>query len=267
MNDWSKTNEPSVGSASPKKHIMAEWQRFANAPIAEALLDVRAKLRPGIELPQLAAFQDSLKERYPTRRERFSWEGGFVVKGGTPEVLHPSGGPDGFIFTSSDGRQLVQARLDGFTFNKLRPYDRWGPFRDEAREHWDRYRKIAEPEIISRVALRYINRIEIPLPLKDFREYILTTPEIAPGLPQGLSGFFMRLLISDERSGCSAIVTETMEPLQKDVLPLILDIDVFREAAFDANGTEMWDTLERLRDFKNEIFFKSITDKAKELFK
>jgi uncharacterized protein (TIGR04255 family) len=95
----------------------------------------------------------------------------------------------------------------------------------------------------------------------------LTTPEIAPGLPQGLSGFFMRLLIPDERSNCNAIVTETMEPPQQNFLPLILDIDVFREAAFDVNATEIWDTLERLRDFKNQIFFKSITDKAKELFK
>jgi uncharacterized protein (TIGR04255 family) len=114
---------------------------------------------------------------------------------------------------------------------------------------------------------RYINRIEIPLPVKDFREYILTTPEIAPGLPQGLAGFFMRLLIPDEKSGFNAILTETMEPLQQNLLPFILDIDVFREAAFEIHATEMWDTLERLRDFKNEIFFKSLTQRAQELFK
>jgi uncharacterized protein (TIGR04255 family) len=138
---------------------MAEWPRFAKAPIAEALLDIRVKLRPGIELARLATLQDFIKDQYPNRRERFSWQGGFLFKGGTPEVLHPSGGPDGFIFTSSDGRQLVQARLDGFTFNRLRPYDRWESFREEAREHWDQYCKIAEPELASRVALRYM-----PLP-------------------------------------------------------------------------------------------------------
>jgi uncharacterized protein (TIGR04255 family) len=103
--------------------------------------------------------------------------------------------------------------------------------------------------------------------MKDFREYILTTPEIAPKVPQGLAGFFMRLVIPDEKSRSIAIVTQTMEDTQEQVLPLIFDIDVFREGAFAANGAEMWEVLEQLREYKNEIFFNSITEKTKELFK
>jgi uncharacterized protein (TIGR04255 family) len=45
-----------------------------------------------------------------------------------------------------------------------------------------------------------------------------------------------------------------------------LDIDVFKQR--DVIGEEdAWQTLEALRDFKNKIFFESITEKAKELFK
>ena len=32
---------------------------------------------------------------------------------------------DGYVFTSADGKQVVQYRLDGFTFSRLRPYTRW----------------------------------------------------------------------------------------------------------------------------------------------
>ncbi|MGH7772344.1 MAG: TIGR04255 family protein, partial [Candidatus Binatia bacterium] len=205
--------------------------------------------------------------QYPARRERFAWQSGIQFKPGeAPAVLPPTGRPDGYLFTSSDGRQIVQVRLDGFTFNRLRPYDKWETFRDEARKHWERYRDIAIPEMISRVALRYINRIRIPLPIKDFREYILTTPEIAPKVPQGLAGFFMRLVIPDERSKSVAIVTQTMEDLQEQVLPLIFDIDVFREGVFDVRGPDTWEVLEQLRGYKNEIFFNSITERARELF-
>lgn len=247
---------------------MADWPRFDNAPITEALLDIKVKLPPGVDLARLATFQDAVKDFYPARRERFSWQGGFQVKPGqAPEVFPPSGGPDGYLFTSREGKQIVQARLDGFTLNRLKPYDKWESFRDEARHQWVRYREIATPEIVSRVALRYINRIEIPLPMKDFREYILTTPEIAPKVPQGLAGFFMRLVIPDEKSKSVAIVTQTMEDPQEQVLPLIFDIDVFREGVFDVQGKEMWEALEQLRDFKNEIFFNSITQKTRELFK
>ena len=75
-----------------------------------------------------------------------------------PEVSQSSaGGPDGYLFTSVDGRQVVQARLDGFTFSRLKPYDKWESLRDEARELWQHYVQIASPETVTRVALRYIN--------------------------------------------------------------------------------------------------------------
>lgn len=247
---------------------MTDWPRFDKAPITEALLDMRAKLPTGVDLARLATFQDAVKDLYPTKRERTSWQSSFQLKPGEPpEIVHPSGGPDGYLFTSRDGKQIVQARLDGFTFNRLKPYDEWKSFRDEARQQWERYVEIAAPEIVSRVALRYINRIEIPMPLKDFREYVLTGPEIAPKIPQGLAGFFMRLVIPDEKSKSMAIVTQTMEDPTAQVLPLILDIDVFREAPFDVRRNDMWEVFEQLRKYKNEIFFNSITDKTKELFK
>ena len=77
----------------------------------------------------------------------------------------------------------------------------------------------------------------------------------------------MRLVIPDEKSRSIAIVTQTMEDSQEQVLPLIFDVDVFREGAFAANGAEMWEVVEQLREYKNEIFFNSITEKTKELFK
>jgi uncharacterized protein (TIGR04255 family) len=242
--------------------------RFPRAPITEALLDIHVKLPSQINLTRLANLHDAVKDRYPSKRERVSWQGGFQITPGTgPAVLPPSGGPDGYLFTSADGRQIVQARLEGFTFNRLKPYDKWETFRDEAKELWQRYVQIASPEVVTRLALRYINRIEIPLPMKDFKEYILTTPEITPELPQGLGSFFMRLVIPEPKTQAVAVVTETMEPIAdpSKALPLIFDIDVFRQAAFDIDD-RIWETFESLRNLKNDIFFKSLTPKAKELF-
>ena len=62
--------------------------------------------------------------------------------------------------------------------------------------------------------------------------------------------------------------TETMENLTpSQLLPLIFDIDVFQEMQSETNACTTWDNFEKLREFKNEIFFNSLTDKAKELFK
>ncbi len=250
---------------------MEEVIHFPNAPITEALLDIRVKLPEQTDLAKLAAFHDTINQKYPAKQERVSWRGQIEIK--PAPITHVSqsaaGGPDGYLFTSNDGRQIVQARLDGFTFSRLKPYGKWESLRDEARELWQQYIRIASPEVVTRVALRYINRIEIPFPIRDFKDYILTAPEIAPDLPQGLDNFFMRLVIPYPKAQAVAIVTETVEPVDEahERLPLIFDIDVFRAVAFNVQDNSMWEAFESLHDLKNDIFFKSMTPKAKELFR
>lgn len=241
-------------------------EHFPNPPITEALLDIRATLAKTTDLDRLGTVQEAIGEDYPSRRERTAFEGSIRIEGGGVG-LEGSSRPDGHVFVSRDGRQLVQARLDGFTFNRLRPYLTWEAFRDEARRQWDGYRVIAKPERLTRLAVRYINCLPLPLTLKDFKEYVLITPEIAPGLPQGLAAFFMRLVIPFEAYDCTAIVTETIQAPKDESLPYIFDIDAFVEVDLDPDSSELWPRFERLHEAKNVVFFNTITPKAMELFK
>ena len=242
---------------------------FKNPPITEALLDIQTKLPNDVSLETLTRFQDAVKSVFPVKEDRFSWKAGIELKEGVPKYLTPSGGTDGYLFRSSDKNKIVQARLDGFTFNKLKPYESWELFSAEAKELWNNYVEVAKPSNVTRLALRYINRIEIPWPFNDFKEYILTFPDIAPGLPQGLSEFLVRLVIPDEKLKAFAIVTENLSSSPRDAqtVPVIFDIDVFKLVNSKPGESEIWENFEALRVFKNEIFLKSMTDKAKELFK
>jgi uncharacterized protein (TIGR04255 family) len=248
---------------------MTQPTRFPNAPITEAVLDIRVRLPKETDLAQLERLQDSIADRYPQKRVRKAWEGELRFSPEHGLELGPkSGGTIGYLFASADNKQAVQARLDGFSFSRFKPYVSWETLRDEARALWERYREVARPLTITRVALRYINRIEIPLPFGDFKEYILTVPEVAPGLPQGLADFFLRLVIPLPDIGATAIVSETLEhPTESSpVVPLIFDIDVFRLGSIDVGGEAYWTYFEQLRRSKNDLFFRSLTDKAKELF-
>jgi uncharacterized protein (TIGR04255 family) len=53
-------------------------------------------------------------------------------------------------------------------------------------------------DIITRLVVRYINKIDIPLPVGDLKEYLRTFPEVSSDLPQGLSGYFLQLQIPQE---------------------------------------------------------------------
>ncbi|HHT9146388.1 MAG: TIGR04255 family protein [Candidatus Brocadiaceae bacterium] len=249
--------------------MVSEYTVFPNAPITEALLDIRVEFPEEITLAKIDLFYDSVRTRFPEKQPRISFQAGIKVSSeGTSAALPTSGGIDGYLFQSPHEKKIVQARLDGFTFHKLKPYNKWEVFREEARELWNIYFQITNPVKITRIALRYINRIEIPLPMKDFKEYILTVPEIAPKLPQALNHFFMRLVIPNPEIQAIAIITQTMEnPTENQRLPLIFDIDVFQNTTYIGNKAEMWNEFEKLHIFKNEIFFNSITEKTKEFFK
>lgn len=241
---------------------------FKNPPITEALLDIRVNLDPGFDVKKLEELQKHIHEDFSVKQVNTKLEASFVHKPGESLVTTAKNTPNGYIFKTSDSKKIVQARMDGFTFNRLRPYDSWSSFEKEGEKLWNSYLAIAKPLNITRVALRYINLIEIPLPMSDFKDYILTIPEIAKGVPQGLSEFFMRLVIPDEKRENTAIVTETIElsKLSGKKFPLVFDIDVFRTVDLKPQDQELWKIFNSLRDYKNCIFMNSITDKTKQLF-
>jgi uncharacterized protein (TIGR04255 family) len=249
---------------------MTEPERLSRAPIVEAALSINTVLPDSVNQETLASFQERLGGRYPTKEVRMVWSGQVEMKpADTPQITTTSGGPSGYIFRSADNRQAVQALRQGFTFSRFKPYQDWDTFSREARDLWSRYATLAKPEKVTRIGLRYINRLDLPLPFNDFKEYLLTVPEIAPGLPQGLASFFFRVVIPVDKAEAFAIITETIVEGEesKGVVPVILDIDVFRTGAFPIVADKLWPAFDRLRELKNDLFFKTLTDKAKDLFK
>jgi uncharacterized protein (TIGR04255 family) len=172
----------------------------------------------------------------------------------------------GFAFSTDDGREIFQPGLDGFTFSRLRPYGNWNDLRNEARRLWGIYREAVNPLSITRVAVRYINQIDIPGPTVDYKDYFRTTPEVSPVLPQTLSGFFMQLHFPQVDFGGSLILTQTaVPPPAPGFCSVVLDLDVFREGDL-ASDDDVWALLDILRDRKNEFFEGCLTEKARALF-
>lgn len=245
---------------------MAKYTHLENAPITEALIDIRVKMREDLTVEQLESIYNSISGQYPDKKVRHKWEGKFEFKKGELPVSLGTETIDGYIFTSTDQKQIFQARLDGFTFSRLKPYETWERLRDEAYRLWQKYREVVSPEI-TRVALRYINKMEFPLPIKDFSDYLTAAPIVPEGLPQGVSSFLTRVVIHEPSIDAAAIITQALEQVvNPNLVPLILDIDVFKQKSEGISEKDAWDTLEKLRHFKNKIFFESITEKAKEIF-
>jgi uncharacterized protein (TIGR04255 family) len=244
---------------------MVAPRHLNKAPISEALVDIRVKRRPDIDLSTLESIYAVFANEYPKKRERIRIESKLDFK--TKESQTTSV-VDGYLCTSSDAKQVVQVRLDGFTFSRLKPYETWEDLRKEAHRLWQSYIRLASPELITSVALRYIDRLEIPLPVRDFGDYLTAPPTIPEKLPQELTSFLTRNVIRDPSLDFVAIISQSLEPVgASSVVPVILDIDVSKEVQYNVGAKEIWETIDQLRGFKNKIFFESITEKTVELCK
>lgn len=248
---------------------MATPRHLKNAPIREAILDIRVELPANSDSAKLLSVHPKIEKQYPKKQTQ--WKGQFEIqlsKSGTP--IHPTNiekAINGYLYQSDNDKQLVQFRLDGFTFNRMAPYENWEKLRDEARTLWDLYVDTILPKSITRVALRYINHLAIPLPIREFDEYLTAPPSVPKTLPQGVNSFLTRIVINETQMRAAAIVTQALEKIIKpDIIPIILDIDVIKEAPFKTRDPEIWETFEKLRTFKNQIFFESVTEKTLELF-
>jgi uncharacterized protein (TIGR04255 family) len=218
----------------------------------------------------VAAVQDRFRDAYPDRRNRIAWVGRFDLGNDTQPPSVPERRHDGFLFTSPDRIRVVQVRVDGFAMHWMRPYDTWESLRDEARRRWDDVCATLRPVRIHRIAVRYVNRIDLPMPVSEIRDWVLTEPELAPAIGRPMNHFFMQMNVPFVGRDATCTITETVDydpaRVPSQHAGFIFDIDVSRVHDYPVATPEVWKALEDLRAIKNEVFFKSITPRTKRLF-
>lgn len=217
--------------------------RYSRSPLVEAILDFQVEVPEDRGPSDLAQCRDAA---YPEGKS-----------------LPPP--QKGVLQASGDGKQLFQARSDGLTVHRLAPYQGWTPFREEVRRLWEIYRRTIRPRKVERVALRYINRLDLPFPIAEIKDYLRTSPDVSPDLPQGLAGFFMELNIPQPDLRCTLLLRETVvSPALPGMASVILDLDLFRTEAIPSEEADLWAFLDCLRIRQNAIFEACITDRMRE---
>ncbi|MDA0284949.1 MAG: TIGR04255 family protein [Planctomycetota bacterium] len=250
---------------------MTELRHYTNAPITEAIIDLRVTPRDGLTLADVDSIHEGLEDDYPDREDTIEAVGIMEVRAGVGASASARQSRTGSKYRSADGKYIWQIRLDGSTFTRLAPYESWEPFRDEAHRLWKLYRDKVSPKAITRLAVRYINRVDIPVSCPDesvdLQEYFRTSPEISSDLPQRLNQFFLRLAIPYAPVGGTAVINQTIIPPPKEgVVSVVLDIDLVRSEGVPYTDSEIWTIFESLHDGKNDIFEACITPKTRKLF-
>ena len=245
---------------------MTETEKiYKNAPAKEAIFDIQLVSKGDI-LEGLARFCASLDNLYPEKDECIEGVGTFSF--GSTMTASTNSEKVGYVLKTGDQKNILTATKKGFRLSRIEPYQRWAEFRDEAKNTWQKYCENVDILHTKRLALRYINFINIPESKVELDEYFTAMPTLPSELQNTyIKHFLNRVTIDLPEVAGSAIITQSpIESQKSGHITIVLDIDVFTE--IEIKGTDektLWDTFEKLRAAKNNIFEAYITDKVRKL--
>jgi uncharacterized protein (TIGR04255 family) len=244
--------------------------KLLHPPIVEAVLDVDCDMSPTFDLAVLEkASRDAFRDQYPKFRTQFLEEHQFEKRVDQPIQVFARRRLQAFQFLQEDERQLVQVRMQGFSFNRLAPYTSLDDYLPEIERVWGLFVRIASPVQIRVVRLRYINRILLPLinGRVELEDYLKVGPRLPDEDRLRFAGFLNQYTVMEADTGHLVNVILTSQPPENDRLPIIFDIGVVSaETAEPENWAWLLAKTQSLRHLKNRIFRKTLTEQCLKLF-
>ena len=241
-------------------------RHYSKAPIIEAVIDIQVTMPSAFVFADLSDLADILKDKFPIRNkiESFQLQLDADIGDGKSAKTSSMHEEIGIRLGDNANTRVLQLKKIGFTYSHLHPYTDWDRFSNEAKKYWELFIQHYKPEKVTRCAVRYINRIDIPKAPIEIKEYLNIYPQTPNSISQTITGMHMQLQMPQDDIGSMAIINEAIiEPVITNGISVVVDIDVFKNLAIVPINA--WDTLEQLRNRKNALFEEFITDKTREL--
>jgi uncharacterized protein (TIGR04255 family) len=240
---------------------------YGRAPITEAVIHLITN--NAVSEAERRKVAHRLKGLYPNSQPILQTFSININATGVPNVVaEPQ--PQGFRLVSDDQADIAIIQHGGIVISRLAPYPGWQKFRERATAVWTEWRAATSNPPVSRIGVRYINRIDIPYanePVINPRDYLLFSPQ-DPGISSApMQGYVVQITKFTDVPHWLASVTSTLvsPPPLLNHISLLFDIDVFRTEEIPRRDDELSAVVDEARTIKNDIFERCITVRTREL--
>ena len=244
--------------------------KLKNAPIVEAVLNIECDMPPVQDIAMISvSAREAFLPQYPQFRPMLVMEHRIEAKPETPPELSLKNSLQGFQFLQDDGKQLVQMRSQGFSFNRLAPYSSLDDYLGEMERAWSVFIKIASPVQVRMVQLRFINRILLPMSGGKLQvdDYLKICPQLPDEEKLGFLGFLNQYVAFEKDTGNQINIVLAAQPVEYEKLPIIFDITASRQLVTEPkNWPKILDAIKSLRRLKNLVFRNTLTERCIKLF-
>lgn len=247
---------------------MSKWPNLNNPPVVVAICQIKFD-EGSISLDDFLRSDSTVRRYLPNRNDNIS--ANINIKGprNTPFPLgkapidgYSEAKVTGYVYFSKDQKEKLDISSTGITYTSEAAYTGWENFKATVLKYLDIFSSALAKTAITRTSIRFINQFQI----KDFNdpaEYfntVITTTDENGGLPYPLLRYGFRMTV-DVKEGVYSIINQNVDR-KTDNYVYIFDIDVLDRNNLLYTQETIGNVLEELRDIKNNIFFKNITEKT-----
>jgi len=244
---------------------------YARPPIIEAVIDIR--FGAPLSGEELARVSEAFAGHYPSQQEQKDREFHLAADAAGQPQVQAGNETVSFLRAADDQREAVILKPSVIAVVDRAPYGGWDAFLGRFQRDWGIWLSMAGPGTITRIGMRYINRIDIPAPADSpvvHQEEYVTVHVHSPEDKYGpTSGYEVRAVYPLASIGGRFLLHTTVlgpPPPKPGCLSVLLDFDLARDQAPPQDDAAIMALLASMRDEKNRIFEAAITDKARALF-
>lgn len=235
--------------------------KYKMPPLIEVVCEFRFDPTSAWDMVMPGLLFEQVRTTHPKRRDAVSIEVAITAQIPKQQAWQR------IQFLSEDGKDIIQVGQHLLAVNRLQPYDSWEEFLPKIKKAYDAYCKVASPQGISRIGLRYINRIVIPREEIRTEDYFEFYPYLGPRLP-GMHGPFtvgVQFSFRNEADGLRAELQSGAEH-SPGTYSLILDLDYYLTDPTKLGGQDPFDWLGGAHGKIEEVFEACLTPITRELF-
>lgn len=236
---------------------------YQNPIVSEALCEIHFRLRQGTDWN--SAFFGRLFEELSPDFPDFEP----VTQVGLQVLFGPQGmGPairapqPRMRYKHASDKWLVQLSENIFTVNILSIYPGWAQMRADILLAWDKACAVITPADITRIGLRYINRIVRSGSDDAPGEWLNATAYLPQAALESLPGFLSRLEVRfNVHDRLIVTLAETSAKSDTDTSAIVFDIDRIVERDMDIDAQALGKEIDRLHEEVWQVFSASLTQR------
>jgi uncharacterized protein (TIGR04255 family) len=165
--------------------------------------------------------------------------------------------------------KLIQLSQDIMTLNELPKYPGWKVMKNDILDAWANVSKVIKPDAISRIGLRYIDKIARTKKNEKPGEWFKASEYIPKSVLESLPEFLSRIETrTSENNKIIITLGEFMsETVPEEGPPFVFDVDTIVEKEMKTNKKTIEQEIEQLHETVWTIFKASMTPRLEKLMK